>query len=276
MEHVEHLQREGWVVIPCLGKNVKMEVHNSDFKEALRAMPEFKNTNAMLENGTPFVKGGMAALGNPSSFHNMYVRKIRQWAHNTVLKEVFLPILRKDKELLFEQVIDRMLFRRPPAKPGAESWHRDESENAKKGDTIYGGWINLDTETQYFSGCPTTHKELDAITLNQGFAKIHKKDHSKYKGMCKRIPIKPGHIFIFYERMVHEVLANAKKKDQCRLFLGWRTTKETTPLVKKLRQLLKDKAVMPIKSGQTPAMYSKMHWMFNKKSKSGKFGQRDQ
>lgn len=274
--YTKQLEEQGWVVIPCLGQKVSMIKHNIYFKEALSIMPEFKNARNMVRNGTPFVKGGMAALGNPSSFHNKYVRKIRQWAHNAALKQVFLPILQKDKRLLFEQDIDRMLFRRPPAKPGAESWHRDESLNAKEGDTIYGGWINLDTEPQYFSGCPTSHLEPDAMRRNQGFAKIDKKDYPKYKAMKRKIMIAPGDIFIFYERMVHEVLPSAKKKDQCRLFLGWRTTYQSTPLVEDLRQRLEDKAVMPIKSGQIPAMYSKMHWMFNKPTKSGKPGQRDQ
>ena len=276
MNYVEHLKREGWVVIPCLGETVTMRKHNVDFKKALSKMPEYNNAPAMVIKGTPFVKGGMAALGNPSSFHNSYVRTIRQWAHNAALKQVFLPILKKDKRLKFEQDIDRMLFRRPPAKPGAESWHRDESLNAKEGDTIYGGWINLDTEPQYFSGCPKSHLEADAMRRNQGFAKIDKSDYDRYDAMKEKITIEPGHIFIFYERMVHEVLPSAKKKDQCRLFLGWRTTYESTPLVKDLRQRLEDKAVMPIKSGQIPAMYSKMHWMFNRVSKSGKPGQRDQ
>lgn len=271
--YAKQLEEQGWVVIPCLNNITK---HNIDFKETLSIMPEFKNARNMVKNGTPFVRGGMAALGNPSSFHNSYVRNIRQWAHNAALKQVFLPILQKDKRLLFEQDIDRMLFRRPPAKPGAESWHRDESLNAKEGDTVYGGWINLDTEPQYFSGCPTSHLEPDAMRINQGFAKIDKKDYPKYKAMKKKITIAPGDIFIFYERMVHEVLPSAKKKDQCRLFLGWRTTYQRTPLVEDLLQRLEDKAVMPIKSGQIPAMYSKMHWMFNRVSKTGKPGQRDQ
>ena len=105
-----------------------------------------------------------------------------------------------------------MLFRRPPAKPGAESWHRDESLNAKEGDTIYGGWINLDTEPQYFSGCPKSHLEPDAMRRNQGFARIDKKDYPRYNAMKKKITIAPGDIFIFYERMVHEVLPSAKKE----------------------------------------------------------------
>ena len=276
MNYVKHLEKEGWVVIPCLGEKISMMTHNEAFRVALSNMPEYKNGPDMVKNGIPFVKGGMAALGNPSSFHNSVVRTIRQWAHHAALKQVFLPILQEDKELKFEQDIDRMLFRRPPATPGAESWHRDESLNAKEGDTIYGGWINLDTEPQYFSGCPKSHLEPDALRRNQGFAKIDKKDYPRYNAMKQKIEIAPGHIFIFYERMVHEVLPSAKKKDQCRLFLGWRTTYQNEPLVENLLDRLEDKAVMPIKSGQIPAMYSKMHWMFNRVSKSGKPGQRDQ
>ena len=89
MNYVEHLKREGWVVIPCLGEKISMIKHNLDFRDALSKMPEYENALNMLRNGTPFVKGGMAALGNPSSFHNSYVRTIRQLC---IFNNYFTPL----------------------------------------------------------------------------------------------------------------------------------------------------------------------------------------
>jgi hypothetical protein len=250
----------------------------------MKQMSEYKDPASMVDNGTSFVKGGFAALGNPSSFHNKFVRKIRKRAHACVLEKVFLPILLKDQNLKFEQVIDRMMFRRPGEKPQAESWHRDESANCKPGDTIYGGWINLDTYPQYFSGCPGTHMEVES---NRGFAAIDnpkkmkrkrgesdtefderkvraQKEWVRLQSKKQLIKIPPGHIFIFYERMIHEVVPSPKNEDQHRLFLGWRTTSYNEPLFPDIENRLRSLAIVPIKSGQLPWMYLSNHWMYGR------------
>ena len=47
----------------------------------------------------------------------------------------------------------------------------------------------------------------------------------------KKIEIPPGHIIIFYERIVHEVTGGKAKHPMCRLFLGWRLTYGSKSLV---------------------------------------------
>lgn len=266
---LQHLQREGYLVIPCISMEELPSVGN-EFRTTLAAMPEFKHGKAMLNFGSgqphssfrgkpvPFVGGGFSALGNPSSFHNMFVRNIRQRAHACVLKAVFGEMLQQDPELKFEQVIDRMMFRRAGQSASAESWHRDESKHAKQGDNIFGGWINLDTFDQKFSGVPRSHTEVGL--LNRGFATIPKSRHADLKRRKQSITIPPGHIFIFYERMVHEVVGKKLRVDQHRLFLGWRTTYQTAPLTPKLEEILDRQAVVPIKSGQIPPMYPALYW----------------
>jgi len=255
MNNITHLKTHGYVVIPFLRKGGE---YTDDFRETLARMPEFKDPRNMVEVGEHFVGGGFAALGNPSSFHNTFVRRIRQVAHTHVLKSVFEIELLQDKDLFFEQIIDRMMFRRAPKKPSREAWHRDESPNALEGDTIYGGWVNLDQTSQYFSGCPGTHLEVG--NQNTGFAKIPKTEHARYNQLKKKIEIPPGHIFIFYERMAHEVLPTSRKGDMHRLFLGWRTTYSKEPLFTDLEERLQKRAVMQIKSGQTPPMYPSLYW----------------
>ena len=286
MNYPEHLDKYGYVVIPCLekflGVDDKLNNYTQEFRTAVSNFPEYNAPKNMVDNGIPFVKGGFAALGNPSSFHNTFVRKIRKIAHSCVLNTVFLDILDENKDLKFEQIIDRMLFRRAGDKPVAESWHRDESSGCKPGDTIYGGWINLDHYSQWFSGCPGTHKEVET---NRGFAAIdnpktmkRKRNESdeeyvkrkavantewnRLQSLKKKIEIPPGHIFIFYERMIHEVVPSPKPQDQHRIFLGWRTTTCNEPLIPDLEKRLRDFAIIPIKSGQTPWMYSSNHWMY--------------
>lgn len=98
--------------------------------------------------------------------------------------------------------------------------------------------------------------------------------------------IPPGHIMIFNERTIHEVMARPLKQSEkvgrtgsqlarCRLFFGWRTTMKEEPITPNLKERLDDQEALPIKSGQhihpkppkdairgypgPPAMYSKLH-----------------
>ena len=266
---MKQLKSKGYLVVPCIGLD-EVKGAREQFRATLAAMPEFKHGQAMLHYGSnephssfrgkpvPFVGGGFGALGNPSSFHNAFARNVRKQAHNCVLKAVFSEMLQRDPDLKFEQVIDRMMFRRAGQSASAESWHRDESLHAKEGDHIFGGWINLDDFNQTFSGIPESHSEVGL--RNGGFATIPKEKHAQLNKRKESIAIPPGHILIFYERMVHEVVSKKLKKDQHRIFLGWRTTKQTTPLTPNLKDLLDRQAVIPIKSGQIPPMYPQLYW----------------
>lgn len=258
----DYLKTNGYIVIPCIPSD-KVITWRREFRETIANMPEFKNARAMLtdifnEKKIPFVGGGFGALGNPSSFHNTYVRKLRKVTHTCALREVFTHLLQEDPDLKFEQIIDRMMFRRSGQMASAESWHRDEAKFAQQGDNIYGGWINLDSFNQKFSCVPGTH--LNVGMKNGGFVPIPKSEHAGYKKQRQIIEIPPGHMIIFYERMVHEVRSTKLKNDQHRLFLGWRTTKQNTPITQNLDQLLDRQAVIPIKSGQIPPMYPKLYW----------------
>lgn len=255
MTYRKQLEVNGYVVIPCLQTSAKGGTLRKDMREALSEMPEFIDPKAMLENKVRFVQGGFAAMGNPSSFHHKFVRDIRRAAHQCVLKHVFGDILADFPNLKFEQVIDRLMFRRPDQRPGKESWHRDEAKNALEEDTVYGGWINLDNYDQFFSGCPGTHRKVSG---NKGFARI--KNTAEFDSLRQKIRIPPGHIFIFYERMVHEVRPSPKKEDQHRLFLGWRTTYSDKPLFPDLRKRLALLKPMQIKSGQEAAVWPQLYW----------------
>ena len=105
-----------------------------------------------------------------------------------------------------EQCFDRMMRRIPGERTDAESWHRDEAKNTQPGDDIFGGWINLDAQPQHFSCAPGTHLEAGARGRNDGFAKITSAaDKARYQQIANAhgpVTIPPGHILIFYERLV--------------------------------------------------------------------------
>ena len=254
-DYTKHLKEHGWAVIPCLPDMARRGNLRTFLRDVYANNPEFINGRQMLMDGKKFQQGGCAF--SHVGQHALFCRNLRSWAHYEVLKKVFGPMLEADPKLQFEQCFDRTMIRRPSQTPGKESFHRDESPGALPTDTVYGGWINLDPFDQYFSGCPGTHKE---VAGNRGFAKIGKEEMKKYKGKQQLITIPPGHIFIFYERMVHEVLPSKKKEDQHRMFLGWRTTYSNEPLVPNVEALIKLQAPMPVKSGQQCTQYSQMHW----------------
>jgi len=88
--------------------------------------PEF------LPGTTKFVMGGFAALGNPSSFHNMKARLYREWALAIVIDKVFRETVarkksRDSRDWKLEQIADRMVIREPGETPSHEVWHRDEA-----------------------------------------------------------------------------------------------------------------------------------------------------
>ena len=255
VNYTEMLKECGYVVIPCLVQKARSGELRQMLRTEFANNPEFIDGRKMLAEGEKFQQGGCAFTHVGQ--HSRFCRNLRLVAQYVALKEVFGPMLEADDKLQFEQCFDRTMIRRPSQKPGKESFHRDESPGALPTDTVYGGWINLDPFPQYFSGCPGTHKE---VAKNRGFAMIGKEEMKKYKGKQELITIPPGHIFIFYERMVHEVLPSKKKEDQHRMFTGWRTTYSKVPLVPNVEALIKLQAPMPIKSGQQCTNYSSMHW----------------
>jgi hypothetical protein len=228
------------------------------------------------------VEGGFAAMGNPSSFHNPFVRKLRMAAHVAVLESGVIPFAADEN---FEQVADRLMLRRSIKNPTAEAWHRDEAKFAVPGDTVYGGWVNLDTErAQVFSMVPFSANQVAG--QNNGFARVDESEHVDMVNSSFRVVVPPGHILIFNERTIHEVVARplyvsdirgktGSQLARCRLFFGWRTTKATTPITPNLDARLEAQEALPIKSGQhahpnpppgasvdypgPPAMYSKLH-----------------
>lgn len=265
MSLADELHRNGVVVVndPFYSENlVRLR---KEFEEALLTFPEFKHhpTLARIDAENTYVLGGFSALGNPSSFHNPFVRRLREWCMYTLVTQLFTEFIAKHvpQNYGLEHIVDRLMVRPPKASPSKESWHRDEAPLASADDLTFGGWINLDTQDQFFSCVPGSH-----ITARkaggQGFAKIKPGD-KLFKEMEARkslIRVPPGGILIFYEHIVHEVVARKRNYTSIRLFLGWRLTASTTPLIPGVDVLLRDQAVMPLKSNQIPPMHAKLHW----------------
>lgn len=238
------LVKHGVTVVPCLSPDLT-QYCNSEVFNALKQFPEYKN------HDREYVKGAFGALGNPASFHCPIVRSIRLKAMIEVAP-VFAPLA---NGMNLCQLVDRLCIRRKGTAPGKESWHRDQSKLRDDKETVFGGWLNLDNQSQYFSCVPGTHTERSS---QSGFLKLD----GDYDSKKVLVEIPPGHVVIFYQHIVHEVLSKKSKIDSLRLFIGWCITPLTTSPIENLENLIKTQSVIPLSSGQIPPMYSPNHASF--------------
>ncbi|CAN0113866.1 unnamed protein product, partial [Ectocarpus sp. 12 AP-2014] len=248
--YADQLEKEGYVVLP---NNVFTDPrHKKALLDEASNFPEFK------KGTTKFVMGGFAALGNPSSFHNPTVRKFRQWAVSLVVGGVLKHLIAlTGKPYGVEQFIGRMMIRLRGETPSSESWHRDESTIAFADDRFFGGWINLDDTSQHFSCVPRTH--MTTTTSHKGFAKISQEEARKHKKNKERVEIPSGHILVFYENIVHEVLSTKATSTLARLHLGWRLT-TSSGMRPDVLPTIENQGIAKIKSGQMPPMHVVLHW----------------
>lgn len=274
MDPVSQLEQYGVACIQVynIGEIKKLQ---KEFDQTLIDFPEYnrdpidKNKDS-VGNPLSYVLGGFSALGNPASFHNPLVRKIRKRARETLIQEFFRPLFQKkyknSGDVKLEMLFDRMMFRPAGMKPVAESWHRDvmKNDNLHPDDEIYGGWLNLDLMNQYFSCIPGSHLGVKQYDLTPGFAVIGK-DEIKQVSQHKvkfRVPV--GCCVIFPQYILHEVVATANDYDMRRLFMGWRTTVKNTSIHgnNKLKAILNNQGVPPLPGGMIPPMYASNHGSF--------------
>ena len=258
----EELYYTGAVVVPVFQPE-ELRSQRAEFDDAVRNFPEFID-----DFEGPRVMGGFAALGNPGSFHNAFVRRLRLRCQDSLVRLLWRDFIDKfyDGSMNFEQVIDRMLKRFPGQSATSESWHRDEAVQKEnyQDDVIFGGWVNLDDTPQVFSCRLGTHR---VKSEGRGFYVItDPAEKARLRRLRQQVEIPPGHALVFYENLLHEVVSKKQKTvPMYRVFLGWRVTRDTEPLLfptrRDLEEALRKRATMKLKSGQHPAMYSPLHFM---------------
>ena len=163
-----------------------------------------------------------------------------------------------------------MMNRRKSQAPSAESWHRDVTPASalEPGDEVYGGWLNLDlVQDQYVSCIPGSHLGVDPRSLKSGFASLSKEAIDTIGPFRTKIRIPPGHMVIFPQYILHEVVSTKAKYDMMRLFQGWRTTTGNDFMFPSMLARLEKQAILPLPSGQEPPMFSANHGSFFKRKK---------
>ena len=272
LEGYESLKRLGVVTVPVIPLK-DIPIVRDEFIDTLRNFPEYKRNPDNPDedssgNTLVYVLGGFAALGNPASFHNELVRNLRkkcQIAAKPLFKKLINSYANKklQSETKLQILFDRMMYRIVSQKPTPESWHRDvmPAKYIEENDEVFGGWLNLDTTDQYFSCIPGSHLNVKQRELEEGFATISAKNIDAISEYRHKFIVPPGHMIIFPQYILHEVVAQPIKglNNMMRLFTGWRTTVSTDYLHPDTEKLMRQQAVMPLPSGQLPPMFSKSH-----------------
>ena len=298
MNYANELYHDG-VTVVC-NEHFQKRVHElrNELEHEFQHFPEFIKhppfADMSREPNMRYGMGGTSFLGNPSVFHNEFVRRMRDHVMYVLIRDLFKPLLQiiEAREgrtnLKLQQYVDRVMARPVMESASNESWHRDVAPGAEEMDNTFGGWINLDVPTmirkKQFSGNQTfvcvkgTHK--DARTGNLGFATIADADKPEFKRQYEaqanttncddhgNIVIPPGCIVVFYENLVHSVVGKPVPFTRVRQFFGWRLTPKSNPGVMhsidqdgreytsdEFAKLLLEQAVIPLKSGQVPPMY---------------------
>lgn len=230
------------------------------FSHMEASFPEFTT------NARPLVLGGFAAYGNPSSFHNPFVKHLRKQCLKAVIDDGifarFLTDLNKNpSEYKVEVLFDRILHRFKGQKPVSESAHRDITPRSElhDGDYVFGGWLNLSDNDQHFMCKPGSHTDTktDAIGFNILSKESTQRDYVPFR---KEITVKPGHLILFHQHILHEVLSRQSAHDQRRLFIGWRlTTSDSLIFQHQKMYAVQNLSVPTLPSGQVPPMYSSNH-----------------
>jgi hypothetical protein len=232
-----------------------------EFNRALRTAPEF---NADIDN--LYTLGGFGALGGfPTAWHAQIFRKIRADVTRAFAPVASAYIINENIggiEYNLETIPDRPGIRYISQKADRETWHRDVTPRDKlcnENDVIFGGWVNLGVESQYFSFIPGSHRDnsLYEFSANPGFATVKDKDQLKQLDSKKFIiEIKPGEAVAFPQHILHEVLSIKATSVNYRQFVGFRLTESMQPL----NNLdIENQGVHPLPSGQIPRNYSKNH-----------------
>jgi hypothetical protein len=270
--NAQHLLDQGYVVVSFLPEAErrkyleKFQHAELGFREYARdeknpSKNTFGDTFGTKEN--PYVLGGFGAYGNPSSFHNEFVREMR------VRKCVFIPIfghllkIAEKRGLIpdatrynLAQLFDRMCKRPKNSSTSRETYHRDLIPLSRESDCTIGGWIQLSDDTSFFSCEPKTHIfPTHTTTATKGFALEKKKE------CTKEVAVPPGCILFFFQNMGHCVYPIRRKQDSYRMFSVWLLTTKKTHMMK-YEDVIEKQGVPRLASNQKPPMYSANHGSF--------------
>lgn len=262
------LFEHGFALLPLYTRSELSEMRVA-FDVTVASMPELKppRRGETLDD-RPIVGGGTSFAGG-SICHSETVRKVELDAYTAAS-----PLLRIEGQRLgmprLAQVKDRICFRPRGLTPYTESAHRDLSPHSPCDRfAIFGGWVPLndeDGQEQFFSCVPGTHNDVCMRDDKGGFRSLTDAEKKEYKGRMRRFKIPMGHMLVFDQRLIHEVVADKKDYAIRRVFIAFELSKEgELPLWQRLKwtasdieRMFEKQGPFLLKSGQECRTYPKM------------------
>lgn len=258
-----HLAKElfenGFVVFPIYEKK-KCEELVCRFKKTEKEFREYNQNIILGTKENPYVLGGFGAYGNPSSFHNEFVREIRKdkIIHIPIFGELMKlaqenGIILDAKKYKVAEFMDRMCKRITGTTTTKESYHTDLLPKGRDTDFTIGGWIQLSSDTSFFSCVPKTHCFFPK-TSKKGFA-------TQKKDCTHNIPVPQGNIIMFFQNIGHCVHSIKRKTDSFRVFSVFLITTHNTHIYD-YKKVIDENGVPRLASDQIPWMYGPNHGSF--------------
>ena len=266
------LYEHGVEILPFIA-NEKLDALAEEFRKMEDEFPEFAPDARCQLNVQPLVLGAFAAYGNPSSFHNSFVKTRRHEATKAVITNGIFKRFLEDPRIRLppssyklEVLFDRVMHRHPHQETTPETAHRDVTprEQLSAGDFVFGGWVNLSKHDQFFTCQPGSHLHVanttEASAFGEGFNKLTPEARQQYVPHRRKFTVPPGSIIIFVQHILHEVFKSSDDHEQMRLFMGWRlTTGGRLLFAEKKRRAIDMLGVPLLPSGQKPVMYGSNH-----------------
>lgn len=305
------LLRDGFVVLKLSDKNAqkcrdaftdfltdKLPEFNDDFNSnRSTALRELNNawfggnrSEARKGFGPMHVAGAFGACSLASSYYHRSAGIIDRIALKTATQSLAdVAYNNDDSQCNFLSIIpDRMCFR--IRKPEGESWHTDNTAGAIEGDKFFGGFVNLNHESEMDSLLPAQRRKFEQQKRKMGygiqsFTLIPKQfdlkanlkggdftpenltTEDKQRGQTVLVP--PGHMIVFFENIVHMVHNKEASFPIRRKFVGFmlRNTDEQWDPIPKLHlrphipitDLLTKQASLYFKGGQISRMFPRLY-----------------
>jgi hypothetical protein len=252
---------QGYVVFPVYTPTECVELLH-EFQTTEKAFPEYKR--GRIELGTklnPYVLGGFGAYGNPASFHNLFVRKIRK--KKIELIPIFGELLKiaeqknvipDAKSYKVAEFMDRMCKRIKGTSTTQESYHKDLIPKGRETDITIGGWVQISGDTSHLSCVPGTHTFFPSKST-KGFAQ------ETGKTCTHEIPVPQGNIVLFFQNLGHCVHSITRKSDTYRVFTVYLLTTHTTHIYD-YTSVIDNQGVPRLASDQLPWIYGPNHGSF--------------
>jgi hypothetical protein len=277
-EYAAQLLETGVVVIP-MDPEVYATLRDG-FEAYLATIPEHlpgMKEQIFEQHGPGILRriaaGGFGALGVASAFHALVFRANRKHQQGLITPLLARVHAGSDAPLHLQVIPDRAAFRPKGDKCTAESVHRDLSSGLRHKDTCYGSWCNLNhTGDQHFSCMLGTAIEVDAGQT--GYTAVIDRDIKReFKAHKTRVCCPPGHVILFRESLLHEVLGTPSQTDTYRIFTGFNVSSHLAMLYPQNLQRCGDQEQLQYKGGDFPRLVPRL-WLVNWADRWKVFSQR--